>query len=310
MNNLPELKNPFINAKIIGANIDPQVYHQQDGVRGQKDYVMSRSELCTFAECPSKWIEGATSKDTDATEWGTLMDTMLAGKEAVEKHYIVRPSAYTNEKKETKDWNWNANACKAWREENAKGRKILAPEEWQEAQQAFERLMADKEIADLLACSEISVMVVAEYHDKATGLIIPVKILIDILPARESRFGNCIDDSKTARSAVPRDWVRAVYEHDYHTQGALYIDVYNAATGEMRDTFSHVVQENTFPWQPARRFLSQEYLQLGRLAYLDALKRYCQCLAENRWPSWDDDGEYNGWTIVEPEPWMIGKEAA
>jgi hypothetical protein len=97
------------------------------------------------------------------------------------------------------------------------------------------------------------------------------------------------------------------------------MDVYNAATGENRVEWLHVIQENTFPWQPGRRYLSVEFIKEGRAAYYDALRLYCQCLKNNTWPSWDDSSPYNGWTLIEPKPWMlkkggfewmIGKEAA
>ena len=127
-------------------------------------------------------------------------------------------------------------------------------------------------------------MVVGEYADKETGLTVPLKGMIDLEPRVNSTFHDSLADLKTCNSASPFPWARAVFEHGYHIQAAMYLDLYNSATGQDRTTFLHVLQESYAPWEVGKRLLSQEFLELGRLTYLTALQRYCQCLAANSRP--------------------------
>lgn len=319
MNFSTETKNPLSNGRVIGAGIDPMKYHKmanEDGSlmkRGQKDFVMSRSELCEFAICPSRWINGYRGdSETSSTEWGQLIDCMVLEPEKFNERFAVTPQTYPDAKTgEPKTWNWNANHCKEWRD-NLNGKIAVKWETFNSAEEAVTRLKSDKLLSALIDCSQKQVFVMAEYHDHETGLVVPIKTLIDLLPAKNHpQFGKSIADLKTSVSAVPRDWRRFVFECDYHTQAALYIDAYTAATNEERIEFRHVIQENFHPYETSRRILSSEFLELGRAQYLQALKRYCQCLESGEWPSYDDEGRevIEGWQLVQPEAWMIDRAA-
>jgi len=132
-----------------------------------------------------------------------------------------------------------------------------------------------------------------------------LKILIDLCPAVDSEWGKSLVDLKTATSAAVRPWTRAVHDHNLHVQAALYLDVWTACTGEDRTDFLHIVQESFAPYETCKRMLSAEYIEIGRMKYLDALKRYCQCLKTGIWPGYEVSREFNGWGIIEPEPWMV-----
>jgi len=97
----------------------------------------------------------------------------------------------------------------------------------------------------------------------------------------------------------------------YHYQGAIYLDAYNAACpDDERNTFYHVVSESEPPYEPAKRFMSEEFVAAGRMQYQRDLALYCQCLVNNVWPGYDCEAEAKivltgGWHITEPEPWML-----
>ena len=174
------------------------------------------------------------------------------------------------------------------------------------AAEAVAALEAEPNIAYLLANSEHQVLVMGEYLEAGTGLTIPVKALIDIVPgAQEDFYGATLADLKTCRSAGLRAWTRTVADGNLHWQAALYLDLYNAATGECRESFLHVLSESSAPYQTGRRILSLEFIEAGRLAYRTALSHYATCLKSARWPDYEGVGALNGWTFVEPEPWMV-----
>jgi len=293
----------FKNAKIVGVQIDPEAYHRQDAKRGDMDFSMSKSQLELFMTCPSRWIKGYKEIDEEKTkslEWGSLIDTLLLTPDRYLEKYIIRPETYINDKGEEKKWSGNANACKEWVAEN-NDKNIIKPEEKDEAKAAVKRLRDDPKIAEILDASQKQVMIVGEYHDIATGLVIPVKALLDMLLPNHA-----ITDLKTCQSAHPLAWPRQVFNYNYHIQAAFYKDLYDAATGNLtEELFRFILSENYSPWETGKRLLSVEFEEIGREKYQAALKLYCQCLATKTWPGYDDDGEYDGWTMIEPESWMV-----
>jgi hypothetical protein len=308
-----ELPSPFVTAKVVGANFDPAVYHKQTARRGDKEFVMSRGELMDFLECPHRWRVGEVEEDEDEKEspslvFGNCLDCLIITPEQFVKKFVETPLTYRNDKGEIKDWSGNANVCKAWKaEQKEAGRTVVNTKLKKDALDARTALLNDAKIKELIDCSERQVYCTAEYVDKATGLTIPIKTLIDLKPdVKHPEFGRRLADYKTAKSVNPRRWKRSVFDYHYHTQAALYLDVYNKATGENRIDWAWAIQENKRPFEPGRELATDEYVQIGRANYRLALKLYARCLAEDRWPGYDDSTNgINGWTLCAPEPWMI-----
>jgi len=303
-----ESKNVLQAGKVIGT-VDRKTYFG-NGKRGEKDFVMSRGELAEFNRCPHRWLLGYESEETKSTEWGTLIDCLALSPDEFEESFVVTPESYPDSKTgEAKPWNWNANFCKAWRDEHD-GLEVVKHETFTQASNAVKFLMADPEIAEMIRCSQRQVMAVAEYFDEETEITVPLKVLIDLLPdVGHGQFGKSLADLKTCTTAHPFPWSRAVFEHGYFIQAALYLDVYTSATDEDRVDFRHILQESYPPWEVGKRIVSQEFIELGRETYMTALKRYCRCLAENFWPGYDHEGRMilNGWQVVDPEAWMVGR---
>lgn len=316
-----ETPNPFTNAKVIGANVDAAAYHRQDEStpRGHPDFVMSRSELMLFGSCPSRWLAGYEPKDTDATDWGSLFDCLITeGREAFDKKYVVHPATVTatNTMACVKDGDsmagdavpWRAcKESKEWKAANGRGRQVLSPDEYDEANQACRRLLGDPIFAEFIKCSAKQVMVTAEYRDAESGLVVPWKSLIDLVPDKDHEsFGNYLADLKTARTAEPGAWEREIDKRNYDAQAAANTDAYVAATGERRESFAHIIVENTFPFEPSGAYVSAAFVELGRLKIVGALRFYCQCLMKEKFPTWRDFTRrevYGGFVCVEPEQW-------
>ncbi len=302
--------NPFSNAIVVGHGVDPRVYHaEQKAPRGHKDRVMTRGELMTFNWNPRAWVLGVEDKSTKATEFGQVAETVALSPETFFDRIAITPATYTNKKKEQSKWknDMRIEEVAAWREEN-KGKLCIKADVNGQAHAAAKRLNEDPIIKSLLDCSNAQVVVTGEYQDRDTGIIVPVKCMIDILPRVGSPFQKCIADMKTARNASPGAWSRVVFDDGLHIQAAWYSDLYIAATGEDRTDWLHVVVENLHPYEPARRILEGAFIQLGRDQYIAALQRYCRCLKAGEWPGYDSDGgPYQGWTMTNLEAWMVAK---
>lgn len=302
------MKNPIINAKIV-PNFNPLDYTKRKHKRGEKEFVMSRSQLKEFAACPSKWIKGGGDEgdSTTSTDWGTLVDALVTG-DRVGEIVAIHPDTYPAEEKGNeieKPWNMNSKWCRAWAASHA-GRIIISQETFMEAQKAAELLYRVLEIE--LNNAKTQVFVSGEYRDKETGLVIPICGLIDLAPS----FGPSIKDIKTARSADLARWARVVHEHWYHVQAAIYLDLWNAATSEDRNEFDHLIQENRRPYEIAHCGLSIEFLKAGRETYKNALRLYCQCLSTGHWATYNDIApglKVGGKVIIDPESWMVERQS-
>lgn len=308
----PTLKNPITNAKVIGS-VERDAYIRSQFPRGHREFSMSRGELIEFNRCPHRWLMGIESEETKSTEWGSLIDCLFLTPERLLAQFAITPAEYpaTPKRKdaptEMKPWNKNATFCQEWEAER-EGLQIVKPDLHAKALAAVNVLRADEQINQLILCSTAQVMAVGEYADE-TGIVVPLKVLIDMVPVERSAFHDSLADLKTCATASPFPWSRAVFDHGYHVQAALYLDVYNAATQDERTTFLHVLQESYAPWEVGKRIVSNEFLELGRLTYITALKRYCACLAANHWPGYDEEGKMvlNGWNLTEPEAFMINR---
>lgn len=277
------------HAKLLGPVNNADYLHQTEK-RGHPGYVMSRSELMRFARNPRKWLDGATDEENDGTIWGSLVDCMILTPDRLQRDFAVRPHV------DGKLLNANSNQYKEWASQQGKA-TIVKPADLDAAGKAVEALIEDWEVYEVIHGSRRQVGIIATWQEGE--IEIPIRALIDIVPSDE-KWKSALADLKTGRNVSPAAWPRVCYERGYHVQGALYLDLWNAATGEQRDTFLHICQENTAPYAVGRRNLSQEFLQLGRSTYRQALMRYADCLTSGQWPGYDD-----GWSIVEPAAWMV-----
>lgn len=297
------------NAKIYGKQVNPDDYHSygaEKDIKGSKNFIMSRSDLMEFDHCPHRWVSGFEKKRTDALSYGQMIDCYMLDRDRFDDAFIVRPDTYENDKGEIKKWNNNSNTCRAWNAETLKsGMGIISEADLKTCNDAKESLMQDSIIKSFIESSDKQVMIVAEWKDEL-GIIVPLKCLIDLVP----REGQYLGDLKTCRTAANSTWAREIYNYGYHVQAAFYVDMYYAATGEARDGFVHIIQENYPPYEPGRRLLSEEFIEMGQAIYKNALKNYCSCINHNNWTGYDNDPnkQIDGFTIVDPELWMIEKQ--
>lgn len=296
------------NAKIAGVGVNSEEYHAQTEPRGSVKYAMSPSTIKTFAHCASRWRDGYESPDSKAKANGNLFDCLLLTPDQFKLRYALKPETYYDEKEgENKPWNGNSKVCKAWLADHADF-KLITQKDLDQTNEAIAKLRKDEVIANFIDASEKQVMVTAEWHDKGTGLIVPVRCLMDLVPRADSEFAKSLGDIKTTRSAGLTAFRRDVHKLGYHIQAAMDIDLFVAATNQDRVNWCFILQENYAPWQSAKRLLGQDFIDIGRAAYTSALTSYCACLKRDYWPNYDDNDEaVQGWSLVLPEPWMASE---
>lgn len=308
------LENPFKDARVIGPT-NPATYNRRNPgeVRGKPDFVMRHSELKAGGPCWSRWIEGYEDIDTEEKRWGNLVDCMFLSRETFDSRFMVHPEKYTNKKGVTSDWAWQSPTCREWRDEkNAAGITVINPEDLAEAKAAVHKLNVDGHVTALMYTAQKQVMVIATYVDDRTGLEIPVKCLIDILPHHhaDKAYGRSIADLKSTKNAAQEQWTDQVARISHHSQAAFYTDMYNAAMPEERRAeFLWIIQEKDKPYQIARRRCTESTLELGRLRYRYWMEGYCRCLKTGIWTDYESPAMAQimpGWSDVEiTKPWQM-----
>jgi hypothetical protein len=192
---------------------------------------------------------------------------------------------------EPKPWNWNSTTCIEWRNALPPGLEVISTYRNQEARKATAALFARPEFAEMMAGGQTQVAVRYDFPELITEQpgILRGKGLLDIVPALDGPWGNSLVDLKTTGKLDDiRQIEKTIYERGYHAQAALYLDMWNAVTGEDRREFTFVFQQNVAPYEVAVVKLDAESLRIGRNWYLRAVKKWARCIALNEWPSpWD-----------------------
>lgn len=301
-----EIKNPFSDGKVVGTGVTYAEYARQPDVRrGDARWEMTRGELMAFSACPHKWLQGVPDKVTPAMKWGSLMDCLLLTPSQFETRFAIAPSHYLNKKGEKSEWR-NDDRIEAVREFKAQnvGKEIVSQSDYQEAEQNVKAVIRNKHIGNLLKTADTQVMVTAKYLDKETGIELPVKCLMDLVPkVTDPLWGKCLGDLKLTTNASQGAWTRKVWDEWYHIQAAFYTDLYRCARpDEDRTDWFNAVSEDHPPYESALWLLSADFVALGRMQYIEALQRYCISLKTGQWPSYNDD-PLTKW--ITPAPYML-----
>lgn len=307
-------------------------YIRKTNKRGDPDRPMSRSDLGDFAENPHKWVLSKDSSDRSrATDFGSVFDCLVTEHEgSFAERFIAEPAIYPatpkrkDDEPEEKPWNMNATYCKTWvREREAAGVEVVKGDLVDSARIARDTLFRSELVPgltgeELIRQCRKQVYICGWWVDAATGLRIPIKVLIDLLPSGSlpQFFRDHIIDLKSARNGNPQQWNNVVMDHGYHWQAAMQLDAWNALApiiGEpKRHDFAHLVAESAYPYENALMPLSADFISLGRMEYQAALAKLARCYVTNEWPGYEFDGyvDGHGLTVIDPPLWALKRMEA
>lgn len=299
------------NAKIISTQTSPDEYHlygNKEYRRGDKDYTMSRSELMEFYHCPHRWLKGFQKKRTEAMSYGNMFDGYVLDKERFDSKFVITPKEYYSEiKKVDMPWTLQANSCKEWtQEQETLGKAVIKSTELDKCINAKKALFEDEIIKSFFDCSDKQVMIVANWKNNF-GMTVPLKCLVDLVPEKGSIFETNLADLKTCNSAHPDVWSNEIFKWKYYVQAAFYMDMHEAATGEIRNEFNHILSESFSPYEVGLRYIEEEFIEKGREIYEAALYKYCVCLSSNKFGGYDDYTQlkFKGFSSVGPKIFMF-----
>lgn len=233
---------------------------------------VSKSLLWYFYKSPWKFFHSPNSlTPSPAMVFGSLAHCALLTPELLNQEYVSSP--YKDYKtKVAQDWK---------REIMDNGDQMIVSVA--DMNRAMEIALAVKNSNEMPINYATEVAVFGEIDD------VPVKGMIDIVPTE----GNTLYDLKTTASIESLDELqRTILNRGYHWQAALYLDLWNALSGDTRDEFIFIFVETKAPYETAFVKLSKSFLDLGRSGsnnrkspgYMHAIEKWKECVGNDYWP--------------------------
>jgi len=265
--------------------------------RGDKRFVMSRTELVSFYDCPWAWRRGRVFNGNKSTEWGSLVDCMYLTPEKFKEWYAVRPDTYPKPTKTNpnnrNNWHHASSWCKDWLRQHA-GKTVVSDDDFKSSQTAVSELRRDSDATRVFGSADKQVICQWEYHDQRTGITVPLKCMLDGVGTEKPYLA----DLKTARSSKDWRFRKSAQDLRYDVQVAFYKWGYQQCH-EDRNLFVFVVQENSAPYPIATYLVSADKCISGKegtkhygrdiAGYEKMLEKYCHCLATDQWPSYTEE---------------------
>jgi hypothetical protein len=91
-----------------------------------------------------------------------------------------------------------------------------------------------------------------------------------------------------------------VINRGYHWQAAMYLDLWNLASGDNRNEFIIVFMAVDRPFEMATVLLDEDFIRLGREGYMQALAKWNQCVQTKTFPPAID-----GLQTISPPKWAL-----
>lgn len=143
--------------------------------------------------------------------------------------------------------------------------------------------------------------------DEATGELVRVR------PDLYREDLGIIVDVKSSLSAHPDAFARSVVNYGYHSQEALYSDVWRSL-GKPVEGFVFLAWEKKTPYAHAVYELPPSIVEEGRAVIRQALETYSSCRASGHWPAYADGVQelsFKRWAYRHTEaPDAIDEQAA
>lgn len=242
---------------------------------------ISKSNLKIYEEKgPMAFDMGVSLKQTPAMLAGSLLDSLLTG----EGEYVCRPAGMDGRTKEGKAWKAQQErlGVRVITSQDCP-RGIDSPQmlfEW--AEDAVEAVRQHEAIGPLLLNLEAQLTLRTQIEDPFDGLTIQSRPDFMRVDLDETVV---VDLKKSGRF---KDFERQAYDLWYDVQMAM-TDVQLEAMGVKRRTFYWLVVSDNYPAQIKLLELSDEWMNLGRRRFTDAISGVHSCARLDDWPRCVED---------------------
>lgn len=241
----------------------------------QKIEAVNASSLKVLAlKSPLHYLYAMThpQPETDAMRFGTAVHAAVLEPDKFATAYTVRPD----------DMDYRTKAGKDWREEQiANGRLILTADDNDRIIQMRDSIMSHPRCRSIIEGATVETTI--RWQDEETGVL--CKGRIDIVN------GGILADLKTTKDIRSRKFVYSTLDFGYALSMAFYHDGLIANGIDIDEVFLIAI-ETAAPFDCAPYQLDDEWLELGRAQYRDALVLLKRCQERNEWPGMCPESAY------------------
>lgn len=207
--------------------------------------------------------------------FGTMVHTMVLEPDTFDDDYIVTPVDTPDRRtKAGKEW-WHQF------EGEAQAKEIVKAENYQLAVNIRDAVFRHDAAAALLDADDAEMEISGWWKDPTTGQLLKYR--------PDCRTPRAIVDLKTTAGSVDYDTVqRSIWNYNYHTSAAHYLDGDMQCRGSEHDTFVLVFVSKEWPHEVGVYYLDADAIELGRRQNRAWLRQLHHCLETNRWPQVND----------------------
>jgi hypothetical protein len=265
----------------------PSVIHDLDATTYHRHPAVSKHGLDDFRRAPAYYDwkrRNPTETTSPALLFGSLYHTALLEPELLPILYSSVPddapkrpsSIQRNAKKpsietlEAIAW-WDAfNACNA-------GKTIVDVADIMKCQQMRQAMMKNVACRNALEEARLYTEASLFWEDSNTG--VKCRARPDII-----RADGLIIDPKTCQDASEEAFQRSAWNYGYYRQAAMYLDGWEAVSGEKPKAFIFLAQEVEPPFLCRAYVASPTMIDFGRAQLREDLERFAKCESTGIWP--------------------------
>lgn len=223
-------------------------------------------ELANKSPRHYQWLLSHPHEETAAMRFGTAVHAAVLEPDKFAKCYVGAPRKMDYRKTDDKQWR---------DEQLQSGRIILDVNDAEKIDGIVSAIQGHPFSRDLLKGGETELTLL--WTDETTG--IPCKGRCDLLTGN----GTILVDLKTTTDIRRNEFMRKVLNYGYALSMAFYVDGLQAQGYNIEHVYLLAV-ETSGPFDVAPYELDDNWLELGRAQYQEALEKLAACRERNVWP--------------------------
>jgi len=264
----------------VYENVANEAYHAGPGVSSTGLRLLGKSPAHYFGAYRDP--KRPASKAKPGQLEGSMCHTAFLEPLEFDKRYRVGPRV-----------NKNTNEWKNFKASLPPGVVAIDDEQREAAFAQAASLMRNSRIAELMSRGRPEV---SAYHyeqivvDDETGEA--QRVLVRVRPDWEYPVNDkqvILLDAKSCADASPPEFAKQVGRKGYDMQNAMYVDVYEKASGKEVLGFVFAEVETEYPYVCSASMLNAPDVEAGLNEYRRLLAIYAKCERENHWPGYTED---------------------
>lgn len=263
-------------------DLEAEQYHRHPAV--------SKHGLDDFRKAPALYQYNRQNppKPTPALLFGSLYHTAILEPELLQQLYAIvpkdAPKRPTRIQREAKKPSLETLEAIHWWDQfeaRTEGKTIVDVADIMRCQEMRHAMMQNLACRNALEQHRIYTEASLFWEDSHTG--VKCRARPDII-----RADGIIVDPKTCADASEEAFQRAAWNYGYYRQAAMYLDGWEAVSGEKPKAFVFIAQESEAPFLCRAYVASPDLIEYGRTQIREDLERFAKCQKTNIWPGLGD----------------------